>query len=116
MWGSRRRRGRQQQVDCEDAVGGRSCALLGGAASHHSSYLCVHRCGFSEDTHARAEQQGASSDQLFTSTEVRVVLMAAHARDVAAQLLNSLDYIEGMLRSQLTTAIGKELSADDFDE
>lgn len=45
-----------------------------------------------------------------------MVLMAAHARDVAAQLLNSLDYIEGMLRSQLTTAIGKELTADDFDE
>ena len=44
------------------------------------------------------------------------LLMAAHARDVAAQLLNSLDYIEGMLRSQLTTAIGKELTADDFDE
>lgn len=70
---------------------------------------------FSGDRHAR-ERQGAVSDRLFTSREVRVVLMAAHASDVAAQLLDGLDYIEGMLRSQLTAAIGKELTADDFDE
>jgi hypothetical protein len=82
--------------------------------------LCVSietlETAFSEETSSGAEQQGTCSDRLLTSREVRLMLMVSHARDVAAQSIDGLDYIEWMLTSQLTAAIGKQLKAADFEK
>ena len=79
--------------------------------------LCVSiETAFSEEKSSEAKQQGTCSDRLLTSREVRLVLMVSHARDVAAQSIDGLDYIEWMLTSQLTAAIGKQLNAADFEK
>ena len=64
--------------------------------------LCVSSdTAFSEEKRSGVEQQGTCSDRLLTSKEVRMVLMVSHARDVAAQSIDGLDYSEWMLTSQL---------------
>jgi len=64
--------------------------------------LCVSiDTAFSEEKRSGVEQQGTCSDRLLTSKEVRMVLMVSHARDVAAQSIDGLDYSEWMLTSQL---------------
>ena len=53
-------------------------------------------------------------DKLISVAEAWLSLLALHVKQVAEHFMNGVDYIESMLRSQLITAIGKELQPKDF--
>ena len=53
-------------------------------------------------------------DKLISVAEAWLSLLALHATQVAHHFMNGVGYIESMLRSQLITAIGKELQPKDF--
>ena len=53
-------------------------------------------------------------DKLISVAEAWLSLLALHVKQVAEHFMNGVGYIESMLRSQLITAIGKELQPKDF--
>ena len=53
-------------------------------------------------------------DKLISVAEAWLSLLALHVKQVAEHFMNGVGYIESMLRSQLITAIGKELQPEDF--
>lgn len=69
------------------------------------------------ETRAALQRDVASSDAAAaTATDGIAIVTLRHCRHVVQQWLDSLDYIEGMLRSQLVAAIGKEVSPADLTE
>eukprot|EP01043_Picozoa_sp_COSAG02_P035900 COSAG02_NODE_2599_length_8448_cov_229.846568_4_plen_887_part_00 len=56
----------------------------------------------------------AEGDKLISVAEAWLSLLALHVKQVADHFLDGVNYIESMLRSQLISAIGKELQPKDF--
>jgi len=55
-----------------------------------------------------------SSASLISAAEASLVVLATHLQEILQQLHDSVDCIEQMLRKQLVTAVGRELSPRDF--
>mmetsp|Transcript_29907 Transcript_29907/g.66264 ORF Transcript_29907/g.66264 Transcript_29907/m.66264 type:complete len:1003 (-) Transcript_29907:96-3104(-) len=53
---------------------------------------------------------------LISPLEARIYLLSLHTRDIVRYHSNGISDIEAMLTNQLTAAIGKTISADDFNE
>eukprot|EP01063_Lacrimia_lanifica_P010589 TRINITY_DN17327_c0_g2_i1.p1 TRINITY_DN17327_c0_g2~~TRINITY_DN17327_c0_g2_i1.p1 ORF type:complete len:869 (+),score=301.22 TRINITY_DN17327_c0_g2_i1:62-2608(+) len=66
------------------------------------------------DAAASAAPSGA--DAFSTAAEARVLVLLGHIAAVAKHLRECVDYLEGLLHSQVVGAVGKELTADDFRE
>eukprot|EP00565_Helicotheca_tamesis_P000503 CAMPEP_0185726428 /NCGR_PEP_ID=MMETSP1171-20130828/2414_1 /TAXON_ID=374046 /ORGANISM="Helicotheca tamensis, Strain CCMP826" /LENGTH=970 /DNA_ID=CAMNT_0028394785 /DNA_START=84 /DNA_END=2996 /DNA_ORIENTATION=- len=59
----------------------------------------------------------ANNDQSLVSVaEASLVLLAQHIISIKDHFCDGVDYIEEMLRSQLVSAIGKEVQSEDFSE
>lgn len=54
--------------------------------------------------------------KLISITEATIVLVCKHMETLATQYLDSIDYIEYMLKEQLTNAIGKEINSKEFEQ
>ena len=59
--------------------------------------------------------QQISDKSIASALEARAILLSKHINSLAVAARNALSYVEDMLRSQLVAAIGKEISARDFD-
>ena len=57
-----------------------------------------------------------SAPALISPLEARIYLLSLHTRDIVRYHSNGINDIEAMLTNQLTAAIGKTISADDFNE
>eukprot|EP00475_Leptophrys_vorax_P036225 TRINITY_DN60812_c0_g1_i1.p1 TRINITY_DN60812_c0_g1~~TRINITY_DN60812_c0_g1_i1.p1 ORF type:complete len:946 (+),score=253.54 TRINITY_DN60812_c0_g1_i1:36-2840(+) len=66
------------------------------------------------DKKADFQQVFASGKELITPSDAFLVLVTKHISDCCIQLGQGLDFIEDMLRNQLISAIGKEVSPADF--
>jgi hypothetical protein len=53
-------------------------------------------------------------DSLFNLPEAHLSCALHHLKDVCLSLEDGINYIEGLLRSQLIAAIGKTVTADDL--
>ncbi|KAL3930531.1 MAG: hypothetical protein SGPRY_001499 [Prymnesium sp.] len=56
----------------------------------------------------------ASQGGIISFQEAKMAMVLRHMQDVMLAYATGIDYIEGLLRSQLIAAIGKEVSSDDF--
>jgi hypothetical protein len=52
--------------------------------------------------------------QLISGYEAKLVLLWLHLQDIANQWSTGIQYVEQMLYNQLVTAVGKEVTAEDF--
>jgi hypothetical protein len=78
-----------------------------------NAFLSEEQRGLAEK---RAELGNAfAAAGLLSAAEAWVVVVADHAARVAAQWGEALDLVEAMLRSQLAAAVGKEVTAADFE-
>ena len=57
-----------------------------------------------------------SNEKLNSSTEVVVMLSLKHYLTICQKYSDGIDYVEDMLRNQLISAIGKEITDKEFDE
>ncbi|KAJ3085968.1 hypothetical protein HK100_008850, partial [Physocladia obscura] len=51
---------------------------------------------------------------LMSVAEAKLVVIFKHAKDISYRFILSVDYVEHLLRTQLISAIGKEIQLDDF--
>mmetsp|Transcript_23498 Transcript_23498/g.34649 ORF Transcript_23498/g.34649 Transcript_23498/m.34649 type:complete len:709 (+) Transcript_23498:430-2556(+) len=58
----------------------------------------------------------SSAQTLISAAEASLVLLSHHIGSIAEHYCNGVGYIEEMLRSQLVSAIGKEIQSEDFTE
>jgi hypothetical protein len=54
--------------------------------------------------------------KLISITEATIIFICKHMETLATQYLDSIDYIEYMLKEQLTQAIGKEIGSKEFEQ
>lgn len=55
-------------------------------------------------------------DFLISSIPARIMVILLHTKELCQQWLDSIDYVEDMIRKQLIAAIGKEVTPKDFGE
>jgi len=78
--------------------------------------LFLSKHGSSLDEFIRRVQAKSLSGSILSEAEVVIVSLLDHLDHVFSMWQDSVDHVEDMLRKQLVQAIGKELTAKDFDE
>ena len=62
----------------------------------------------------KATFPAADSGKVISAAEAELMVCLHHVRDVGQRLHDGVDYVEDMLRKQLISAVGRELTAADF--
>ena len=90
-------------------------ALLPGLADVHA-FLSEQRRSLQAAGEAldASFPSGVDGGAFVSAAEGRLCMHSRHLRDVLTQYADGVDYLEDMLRRQLSAAIGKQLSAADF--
>ena len=56
----------------------------------------------------------ADTGRVISAAEVKIMICLQHVKEVSQRLHDGVDYVEDMLRNQLISAVGRELTAADF--